>query len=816
VPQSIKGRLALLAVGLILLLSIGGWYTQHTLTALVKQNTELLAEQNLMRRHIEALNQALQQLEFHLYQASLDLQTDFSNLILEELDQVERLGRQLIEQAGGADEQQNYASATHQLPSLLSTLRQLIEQQLKPLTDSRQRYPAMPYLIDQLAPTNIAFLSTIRLALQEGRDLRADEGGPTVDEILDTLHELRFAWSQRVQMLRMFIANRSGTFGQPEQAMRSAARDNALYSERIDELLARLQLHDEVGDLGFQQSVSLAQMRQIQRSYSDTMASVVEIYQSDRWRSDLTTLRYEIQPLFLKLWSIVSALQHGLDNQNSDALRQAEASTRTLSHLIGLFSLFIALLLLTTFTTFEYGLRRPLVRVASAMEEAARGDLDHRLIPPSTTEMAQLVETFHAMQQQIRRRQLDLVESEKRFRTMVDNATDAMLVFDSDGQVVDANRNAELSLGFSREALLQCNMAEITNSCSNGSLNEIIQQVQREGVATCTGTCRRHDGSTYPAEARIGEYEWQGQPLLIALVRDVQDRQRLERQLRQSEKLASIGQLAAGVAHEINNPVGFVHSNLLNLRDYMVVLTDLLDRYQQLRQLLPADQPECLALAQHEQEAEIAYLRSDLPSLIEESLEGTERVRRIVRDLMDFSHSDQARWQLTELKQCIEAALNIAGNEIKHKAEVIREYQPTPQIECMPGEIGQVLVNLLVNAAQSISDQGTIRITTSVCPSGKGVAAEIIDNGRGIEPELLPRLFEPFFTTKPIGQGTGLGLSVSYGIIERHHGTIEVESQLGVGTTFRIWLPLRQSSLPASVNQPSSGEIAIGHVANRN
>ena len=273
--------------------------------------------------------------------------------------------------------------------------------------------------------------------------------------------------------------------------------------------------------------------------------------------------------------------------------------------------------------------------------------------------------------------------------------------------------------------------------------------------------------------------------------------QETHQQLMQSEKLASIGQLAAGVAHEINNPIGYVNSNIRSLKGYMAQLLDVLDAYEQSETHLPPADRETIAAAKAR--ADFAYLREDIGQLISESQEGTERVRKIVQDLRDFSRTDATQdWQRSDIHAGLDSTLNIASNEIKYKADVVREYGTLPLVECLPSQLNQVFMNLFVNAAQAMPDErrGIIRIRTGTSGDDEGVWIEIDDNGRGIPPDVIDRIFDPFFTTKPVGKGTGLGLALSYGIVQNHHGNITVSSTPGAGTTFRITLPVTQPADP--------------------
>ncbi len=262
-------------------------------------------------------------------------------------------------------------------------------------------------------------------------------------------------------------------------------------------------------------------------------------------------------------------------------------------------------------------------------------------------------------------------------------------------------------------------------------------------------------------------------------------------QLLQSEKLASIGQLAAGVAHEINNPIGFINSNLGTLSEYASALLKLIETYEMGEAQLRADPEFSARLDDVKKDADIAFAREDILSLLDESMEGTQRVRDIVQSLRDFSRPGEMGWEIVDVHQGINSTLNVVRNEVKHTAEVILEYGDLPSVECVPSQLNQVVMNLLVNAAQAIPDYGTITIRTS--SDGDQVAIAVIDTGAGMAAETCAKVFDPFFTTKPVGKGTGLGLSVSYSIIERHNGRIDVQSEPGVGTTFTMRLPIRQT-----------------------
>jgi len=265
-------------------------------------------------------------------------------------------------------------------------------------------------------------------------------------------------------------------------------------------------------------------------------------------------------------------------------------------------------------------------------------------------------------------------------------------------------------------------------------------------------------------------------------------------QLVQSEKLASVGQLAAGVAHEINNPIGFITSNLGTLKTYAELMKRLLEGY---RQHAAAPQEGLLSeLRQLEEAEDLEFVLEDIDELLADSIAGSARVKEIVQGLKSFSRVDEAKLAEEDLHAGIDSTLKVVANEIKYKCQVEKDFGDLPRVVCNLAQINQVFMNLLVNAAQAMESQGTITITTRT--EGDFAVVRFRDTGSGIPADKLGSIFDPFFTTKPVGSGTGLGLSISYGIIQDHGGSIEVESEVGVGTEFAIRLPLRTAVEEAS------------------
>jgi len=399
-----------------------------------------------------------------------------------------------------------------------------------------------------------------------------------------------------------------------------------------------------------------------------------------------------------------------------------------------------------------------------------------------------------------------LIVSEQHFRAFFERAMVGMATVTPEHRWIEVNQALCQMLGYSREELMRTSWVELTAADELAASMALFGRVLAGEIDDYEIDKRyRHKNGTYidahlavrGLRKRDGSVDY-----FVVLIEDISLRksseaelaQRLaemtalnrklesaQTQLLQSEKLASIGQLAAGVAHEINNPIGFVKSNLGTLQDYTTSLFRL------------AEAGVAHAGDQHKGElAELDFLREDLQALLAESRDGVERVSKIVQDLKDFSRVGDTQWQWVDIHQGLDSTLNIAWNEFKYKCHVTKQYGALPEIYCLPSQLNQVFMNLLVNAAQAIEASGEVTICTE-CAGAEAVRISIRDNGAGISPEHLHRIFDPFFTTKPVGKGTGLGLSLAWGIIARHRGKIEVESEPGIGTRFTITLPIESA-----------------------
>lgn len=263
-------------------------------------------------------------------------------------------------------------------------------------------------------------------------------------------------------------------------------------------------------------------------------------------------------------------------------------------------------------------------------------------------------------------------------------------------------------------------------------------------------------------------------------------------QLVQSEKMASVGQLAAGVAHEINNPLGYVNSNLNTLKDYVKELGEFIeDVIAQIKSVCSEQEGEKKVLDMIEQQKEkydVEFILSDTTELVSESIFGMDKVKKIIQSLKNFTHAGEEKQKKADINACLDETIRIVWNELKYHCEVNKDLGDIPETYCHPSQLNQVFMNLMINAGHAIKEKGVISVST--CQEDDWIIIKIKDNGSGIDQEHLSQLFNPFFTTKPVGQGTGLGLSISYGIIENHNGKIEVESEIGKGTCFTISIPI--------------------------
>ncbi|WP_165244836.1 PAS domain-containing sensor histidine kinase [Paludisphaera soli] len=398
----------------------------------------------------------------------------------------------------------------------------------------------------------------------------------------------------------------------------------------------------------------------------------------------------------------------------------------------------------------------------------------------------------------------ELSQSEERYRRLTEGSLDAIVATDGGGRILLFNPSAEAVFGYESRAVL------------GEPLDLLIPALGRDQEAgegpgfdpasilnqTVELAGRRRDGTEFPIEISFGAVEADGRVEYVASIRDQTERQRMRAMLAHTDKLASIGLLSAGVAHEINNPLSYVANNLAVLRRDAKGLLELLAAAEEAVAAVADVRPEAPArLAEISEEIDWPYIRQNLEPMIDRTLEGVRRVANIVQKMRGLARTSRPKWERASLEELIDGALEMTRGRLKRdRIEVVVRNEGVDCIDCVPSDISQVLLNLVINALQAVEaagrpEGGRIEITARI--EGGWVEIGVRDDGEGIAPEDLDRLFDPFFTTKPVGEGTGLGLAISHGIVAGHGGRIEVESDALRGTLFRVLLPRNPPARPA-------------------
>ena len=400
--------------------------------------------------------------------------------------------------------------------------------------------------------------------------------------------------------------------------------------------------------------------------------------------------------------------------------------------------------------------------------------------------------------QAIEAKNRDLLRSESRYRRLTEGAHDAVVVADQQGRVTLFNPAAERTFGYQAGEVLGRPLGDlIPLALRDAKGRERIRDLRSAGLVGQTVELKglRKDGEAFPLELSLSAVESEGEIQFIMSIRDQTERQRMRAMLVQSEKLASIGLMSAGVAHEINNPLAYVGNNLAVLeRDFKGVLA-MMECYEEAHASLNETNPDLLdKIEDLSDDLDWPYVRANLQRMLNRTRDGVQRVANIVQNLRGLARTSPPKMEAVLIPELIAPAIEMVQGRIKRRGvEIVQSHLSPCRVMCVAPQISQVVLNLLVNAIQAIETSGPEqggRIEINTGPEGDYFAIEIADDGGGIEPELLPRLFDPFFTTKPVGEGTGLGLSISHGIVTGHGGRLEVDSKPGHGTRFRVLLPL--------------------------
>jgi PAS domain S-box-containing protein len=404
-----------------------------------------------------------------------------------------------------------------------------------------------------------------------------------------------------------------------------------------------------------------------------------------------------------------------------------------------------------------------------------------------------------------------LQHSEERARLLFATIPHAAFVFDiATHEFLEINDATVLQYGYSRDELLRMKATQIRSSEEVERFTSYLGQAQLADGAAGQWKHLSRDGRVIDVEVHLQRVDYDGHKACLAIAQDVTKRNRLELDLRHAQKLEAVGRLAAGIAHEINTPIQFIGDNVRFLGDAFSDLNKVMQKYQRLSDAA-ANGVASLMLADEVAEAEMAvdinYLVEEIPKAISQSLDGVTRVATLVRAMKVFAHPDGKEKAASNINEALVSTLTVARNELKYVADVETEFNELPLIVCNIGEVNQVFLNLLVNAAHAISDvkqegdkKGVIRVRTSV--EERYVLISIADTGCGIPDNVRDKVFDPFFTTKESGKGTGQGLAIARSVVvEGHGGTLTFESEIGKGTTFYIRLPLE---VPTAVKEKST------------
>ncbi len=388
--------------------------------------------------------------------------------------------------------------------------------------------------------------------------------------------------------------------------------------------------------------------------------------------------------------------------------------------------------------------------------------------------------------------------SEERYRELFENASDLVYTLDLGLHITSLNRLAEQTMGYSREEAIGMNLCRLVESAQCESVRGIVARMAAgEQAAKFEVDIRSKDGRRVTLEVSPRLIYRDGAAVgLQAIARDITGRDLAEMELRQAQKLESVGRLASGIAHEINTPLQFVGDNVRFLQDSFLKIQEQLAC---VRAFCEHSGPALAAEFQElEQKLDTAYLVREIPGALAETQEGVERVVTIVRAMKEFAHPDSRDHVRADLNKALANTLTVARNELKYVADVETDFGELPMVVCSVSDLNQVFLNLLVNAAHAISDvvqqtgqRGKIRIRTEA--QGDQVLITIADNGAGIRESIRERIFDPFFTTKEVGRGTGQGLAIARAVIDRHKGSLTFQSEVGRGTTFFISLPVGNS-----------------------
>lgn len=465
---------------------------------------------------------------------------------------------------------------------------------------------------------------------------------------------------------------------------------------------------------------------------------------------------------------------------------------------------------------------RPLSQLTDSISERAecfRNDFDvfteECVLKNVPKEILALNDCFSEFADMLETNVADAKRSQRFTKIIMNTAPISIISLDSSGKILLSNH-------FFNERFFGDEEIQIAEK-PQATLDKILPKADHKSLLEQEMFCGEFTASDcnnqrFPVELYANARIFDGEKHFVIVFWDISQRKQKQNELEQaklqlvqSDKMASVGQLAAGVAHEINNPMGFISSNLTSLSDYFDDYSELIALYSEINEHFENTdfvKEQLNKIKSFEEEIDLSFLQEDLKSLLSESISGAKRVREIVADLSEFSHVNSPNLVEINVNELIDKTISVAWNELKYKAEIVKNYSNVPDIKGYGGKLSQVFLNILINAAQSMETKGTIEITTRTLDKDK-VAIDIKDSGCGIPENIIKKIFDPFFTTKDVGEGTGLGLHMVNTIVKNHKGKLDVVSAVGIGSTFTIELlcdPGIEDTPPEKENASGTGD----------
>jgi two-component system, NtrC family, sensor kinase len=408
----------------------------------------------------------------------------------------------------------------------------------------------------------------------------------------------------------------------------------------------------------------------------------------------------------------------------------------------------------------------------------------------------------------------DALEHEvQRAKAVFDSAAEGIIIFDDSGLIESMNKAAENIFGISSGSLASQSVSWTIQDlfvdflrCESGNDNCLVSRVQETMGRSVETDGKKIDGSTIAVELVIGQFSHGNQRWYSGIVRDLSRRRILEAQLAQAQKLESVGQLAAGIAHELNTPIQFVGDNTRFLKDSFITIEEAFEKLDLIVESIAGNNslshpvfPLLVDFSGLYHSSDLRFLREEIPRAIDQTLEGADNVARIVRAMKVFSHPGSKELQQIDLNSALDSTITVSRNEWKYCARVQTDFaSDLPKIYCLPAELNQAFLNILVNGAHAIQAKGGDelgQLTVSTRQDESHIYIDISDTGTGIPESIRNRVFDPFFTTKGVGKGTGQGLAIAYNVVvELHKGQLLFDTKEGEGTTFHIVLPMNVSA----------------------